>query len=192
MRLLAAWVQEPGGGGTRAVTRDDLPLIGRLHEAEFLNTYASAEQLIDGALAGTHVVLVAARTGGGVAGYAAGQVHSDGEGFIDFVAVAPEARGGGIGCRLVTTLTRLLHGRSPLERLALLVQDHRTAARALYERLGFRSEGPSWRTGRGAPDATQPRLRPRRRANPLPAQLVSRSWQKASGRSWCWSKPSSR
>jgi ribosomal protein S18 acetylase RimI-like enzyme len=76
----------------------------------------------------------------------------DGEGYLDFLAVHPAARGAGLGRRLVVAIGRQLIDRSPLGRMALTVQDHRAPARALYERLGFRSDGAlvayrSWTAG---------------------------------------------
>jgi len=115
--------------------------MARLHDVEFPDTYASVPQLVDGHLDGSRVVLVAEDGHGGVAGYTAGEVHGDGEGFIDFVAVDPAARGAGVGRQLVVAITRQLLDRSPLGRVSLTVQGHRTPARALYERLGFRPDG---------------------------------------------------
>src|SRR3712207_7721156 len=50
-----------------------------------------------------------------------------GEGFIDFVAVEPAARGGGVGRQLVMALARQLVARAPKGQVALTVQDHREA-----------------------------------------------------------------
>jgi ribosomal protein S18 acetylase RimI-like enzyme len=136
----------PGERGLRGAMPDDVAAIEPLHDAEFPGTYASARQLVDGGLDGSLVVLVAevpdASGPGGVrvAGYAAGRVHEDGEGFIDFVVVEEAARGAGVGRRLVTAVTRRLLARSPRGRVALTVQDHRAPARALYRRLGFRPD----------------------------------------------------
>jgi ribosomal protein S18 acetylase RimI-like enzyme len=140
--VVAAW---PGGDGQTAALRaaapDDIGAIAAWHDAEFPDTYASATQLVDGQLDGSRVVLVADDGHGGVAGYAAGEVHDDGEGFIDFVVVDPATRGTGVGRQLVVAITRRLLDRSLLGRVGLTVQDHRTPARNLYERLGFRPDG---------------------------------------------------
>ena len=61
-----------------------------------------------------------------------------GENPIALVAVRDDARGGGVGLRLVTALTRELLAAGCSGRVALTVQDGRAAARRLYERLGFR------------------------------------------------------
>jgi ribosomal protein S18 acetylase RimI-like enzyme len=87
------------------------------------------------------VTLVSTKPGAGIVAYAAGQVHGDGEGFIDFVAVDPAWHRQGLGRQLVMTVARTLLMRSTRQRVSLGVQDHRTAARSLYAQLGFRSDG---------------------------------------------------
>jgi hypothetical protein len=47
----------------------------------------------------------------------------------------------GVVLRVVVAITRQLLDRSMLGRVRLTVQDHRTPARTLYERLGFRPDG---------------------------------------------------
>jgi ribosomal protein S18 acetylase RimI-like enzyme len=125
-------------GQLRGVVADDLGLIAPLHELEFPNTYFSARQLVERAATGEHVVLVATTTDGHFAGYAAGRVQPDGIGYIDFVAVEPDARGAGAGRRLVDGLVRRLLPDAPKAEVHLTVQEHRAPARALYTALGFR------------------------------------------------------
>lgn len=120
----------------RPAVPGDIDAITLLHEAEFPGTFASAAQLVEG----TRTTIVA-DDAGRLVGYAAGEVHEDGEGFLDFLAVDPAARRTGLGRRLVIAITRTLLAESPLQRVALTVQDHRAPARALYERLGFRPDG---------------------------------------------------
>jgi ribosomal protein S18 acetylase RimI-like enzyme len=140
--VVAAW--PPGDGGQAASLRgagaDDVAAIAALHDVEFPDNHTSATQLVDGEQDGSRIVLVADNRHGGVVGYIAGDVHNDGGGFIDFVAVDGASRGAGIGRQLVMAATRRLLDRSPLRRVGLTVQDHRVPARTLYEQLGFRSE----------------------------------------------------
>jgi GNAT superfamily N-acetyltransferase len=146
--VVATW---PGGdlqpAALRAAARDDIGTIAALHDAEFPDTYASATQLVDGQLDGSRVVLVADDGHGGVAGYAAGEVHDDGEGFIDFVAVDPASRATGVGRQLVVAITRQLLDRSMHGRVRLTVQDHRTPART------FTNDSASGPTERSSPTA---------------------------------------
>ena len=66
-------------------------------------------------------------------------MQPDGEGYIDFVAVDPAARGAGAGRRLVTELAGdLLPTSTTGDACTSTVQDHRAPARALYAALGFR------------------------------------------------------
>lgn len=137
--VVAGW--PPADAALRPAGPADVDAIAALHDVEFPSTYASAAQLVEGGLDGSRVVLVADDGHGGVAGYAAGEVRPDGEGYVDFVVVAPAGRRTGVGRRLVVALTRELLARAPLDRVCLTVQDHRAPARAMYRRLGFRSEG---------------------------------------------------
>lgn len=136
---VAAWPLDERG--LRPAASGDAEAIAVLHDAEFPDTYASAAQLVEGQLDGSRLVLVAVDDAGRVLGYAAGAVHDDGEGYVDFVVVDPAAYRTGIGKRLVTSLTRQLLDRSPLGRVALTVQERRAPARALYAHLGFRPDG---------------------------------------------------
>ena len=70
-------------------------------------------------------------------GYAAGRVQADGEGYLDFIAVADAARGRGAGRDLMVAVCRPVVAASTTGKLHLTVQDHRTPARRLYESLGF-------------------------------------------------------
>lgn len=141
--VVAGWPDDDVSLPIRDARPEDLPAIQPLHDEEFPDTYASAEQLLAGVSDGSRVVLVVpAPEGddGGVLGYAAGRVHADGEGFIDFVAVRPGVRGSGVGVRLVTALTRELLAASTAGQVSLTVQERRADARRLYERLGFRTD----------------------------------------------------
>lgn len=133
-----ALVGAGGSDGVRTVTGADLPSIDPLHEAEFPATYFSAAQLVERATSGEQVVLVAEGVDGAFAGYIAGRVQPDGEGYIDFVAVDPASRGTGVGRRLITGLVRRVLPATTTGRVSLTVQEHRAPARALYESLGFR------------------------------------------------------
>jgi ribosomal protein S18 acetylase RimI-like enzyme len=134
---IEGWRDPPAHDDLRAAGEDDLDFIRPLHDAEFPDTYASADQLlgVDGG-DDAWVVLVDE----GLAGYAAGKVQPDGEGYIDFVAVHPDARGRGVGRHLVVALSRDLLAACRSGRVNLTVAERRTDARALYERLGFRAD----------------------------------------------------
>jgi ribosomal protein S18 acetylase RimI-like enzyme len=121
----------------RAGTAADAELIRDLHDQEFPASYAAPEQLLPEPPDGRYRVLLAEEAGR-LLGYAAGRVQADGEGYVDFVAVADAARGRGLGRDLVVALGRALLADATTGQLHLTVQDHRTPARRLYESLGFR------------------------------------------------------
>jgi ribosomal protein S18 acetylase RimI-like enzyme len=153
----ASWPIRELRAAVRSADVDDEAAIAELHDAEFPDTYATAAQLIAGALDGSRIVLVAPAAGA-IVGYAAGEIRADGEGWIDFVAVRPGDRGTGYGRSLVMALAGDLLDASPLDKVSLTVQEHRTGARALYESLGFRLDASivgyrSWRSGSADIDA---------------------------------------
>lgn len=134
----SGWPADDRAGTPRTAGEADLPAIAALHDGEFPATYLTAAQLLERAGTGEALVLVAEGPDGEVAGYAAGNVQPDGDGYIDFLAVDVAARGGGIGRRLVLALGRRLLVASSSRRVHLTVHEHRTPARALYASLGFR------------------------------------------------------
>lgn len=64
--------------------------------------------------------------------------HAPLEGFVDYLAVKPSARGRGVGARLLGTALRWAFEDRGLPQMALTVSDWRDDARRLYERAGFR------------------------------------------------------
>jgi ribosomal protein S18 acetylase RimI-like enzyme len=116
----------------RAAVADDLDVIQPLHDAEFPNTHTPAVRMIS-----EFATIVATADDGTVSGYAAGRIQPDGEGYIDYVGVVPAARGQGIGRLLITALAPELLDAASKKQVALVVNDDRVAARALYASLGF-------------------------------------------------------
>lgn len=148
----SSWLPSSTELAIRPAAVGDATAIERLHRAEFPDTYASADRLVVDAVVGERTTLVAERDGS-IAGYASGTVHEDGEGYLDYLAVDPGARRGGVGEALLLAIVPALLGASPKGQVALTVQGGRAGARALYERLGFRSDGvivgyrtPAWET----------------------------------------------
>jgi ribosomal protein S18 acetylase RimI-like enzyme len=88
------------------------------------------------------VHLLAVDGGGPALGMASGRVDPDppGTGHLLGMWVAPEARGRGVGVRLIEEVAGWAVGVG-LTHLILWVTDPNLAARALYERSGFRATG---------------------------------------------------
>lgn len=108
--------------------------VAALHDRLFPATHTPGAALVRSA--GPRLVFV---KDGAVAGYVAAEVHSDGTGYIDYLGVAPNARRQGVGRKLVMDATTLLL-RSGVRSVHLTVRERNTAARALYESLGFTHE----------------------------------------------------
>lgn len=126
----------------RVSRSDDVAAIEPLHDAEFPDTYATARQLVEeGGAGGERITLVVADDSRFL-GYASGRVQADGAGYLDFIAVAAEARGTGAGLGLLVTVCRAIMAAAPQRNVNLTVQaiSQRDAATALYRRLGFELE----------------------------------------------------
>jgi ribosomal protein S18 acetylase RimI-like enzyme len=121
----------------RPARQDDFEQIDPLHEAEFPNTYLSTRQMLADAASGELIVAVSEADDGRFLGYASGQVKPDGTGYLDFLAITPDARGTGAGLGLLTTISRRIIEASPQRDVNLTVQHHRAPAIALYRGLGF-------------------------------------------------------
>ncbi|MBM7813365.1 GNAT family N-acetyltransferase [Saccharothrix algeriensis] len=109
--------------------------VAVLHERCFPKTYLSGRKLVDGD--GKHTVVVA-MDGDRVLGYAAGKAEP-GEYYVDFVAVEPDVRGGGVGAALVTELVWKLAercGARPQAAASILAGN--ASSQRMFDRLGFR------------------------------------------------------
>jgi ribosomal protein S18 acetylase RimI-like enzyme len=110
--------------------------VGGLHQAEFPGGYATADALFAPPAADrfTRIALV----GGSPAGYV--HAHFDAqwqEGYVDFLAVAPWARGRGLGRALLQAATDWSFRPMRARAVTLTVRADREAARALYLSAGF-------------------------------------------------------
>ena len=115
---------------------DDEGAFVELHERLFPATYYSGSQLVH-QHARREAIVLALVEHGVLTGYAAGRIHATGEGYVDFVGVAEDARGEGRGRRLVTSICRRLLDEAPVSKISLTVYEDNVAALALYDRLGF-------------------------------------------------------
>jgi ribosomal protein S18 acetylase RimI-like enzyme len=119
----------------RRMAPSDVGLVEPLHAAEFAEAHATARQLLT-----RHLTMVADGPAGQLLGYAAGMIQDDGQAYVDFTAVDPQARRRGLGRRLVTALVRELLATSSPDLVHLTVRQSRTAAQALYLSLGMRQD----------------------------------------------------
>jgi ribosomal protein S18 acetylase RimI-like enzyme len=133
----------PNGDSTLTVTELTTPpsdsvlsaALIRLHERSFPNTYLSAAALLAG---DTDRCVVVATDAGRLVGYAVGSIQPE-DYFVDFVAVATDSRGRGIGGALITTLVQRLAGRHGARRSAFAcVAGGNAPSRRMLHKAGFR------------------------------------------------------
>jgi ribosomal protein S18 acetylase RimI-like enzyme len=136
LSLPAAGIDRLPAVGAAAISPEHREAFLELHTELFPDTYYSGSQLLEQAGSEQAIVLgfVSDRE---LVGYAAGRIDEGGDGYIDFVGVAPTRRREGHGRTLVAGLSRALRERQPISRVGLTVGDENAAALALYDALGF-------------------------------------------------------
>ena len=132
----------------RPATKDDLPIVSRLHHRLFPSPYigdADLDRAVEGD--GACALFVVCGDEGKVEGYLYVQDNpSEQEAYVDYLGVAESHRGQGLGRALLNAAAQwgALHGR---RHLALTVREDRSSALNLYRRAGFVeiSAGRHWR-----------------------------------------------
>ena len=132
-RIVVA-LADPRGAEARGLLAQHHALMEELFQARE-NHHLAAE-----ALAVPDIRFVLAWLGGRPAGCAALAIR-DGYGEVKSMFVAPEARGTGLGARLLGEVMALARTEG-LPRVLLETGDALHAARRLYERAGFHERGP--------------------------------------------------
>ncbi len=127
-------VTAPGQDAVRPMEPRDRDRVMALHASAFPGTHTPPAMLV----AADKPRLVVERNGE-VVGYAAVEMHNDGSGYLDFLAVDGSARRTGLGSALVAASTDLLFDLGAT-RVHLTVREANVAARRLYTRLGFVEE----------------------------------------------------
>lgn len=121
--------------------------VAALHDVVFAGTHLTGRDIDKG----ERRIVLAARDGGTnrFLGYVAAEAEADGSGYIDFIAVAPDAQGAGVGAALVEAACDALHAAHGCDTVNLTVRESNAAARALYAKLGFTEERliRPWRIG---------------------------------------------
>lgn len=130
----------------RPATTDDLAAVEQIHDEAFPGTYATARRL----LAEEDRTTIVLEREGRVVGYASAELQADGEGYLDFIALEPAARGQGLAKALLAQIGREILGSSPAATVNLTVREDNPAAVAMYESFGFvrDAELVGYRSGR--------------------------------------------
>ena len=109
---------------------------GALHESLFPDSYLTGDGLAE-KRSGPNRVFVETN-GGAVLGYIVAECfEEDGEGYVHFIGVGPEARRAGVGRRLLEAALAWLFEEKGAPRTSLVVRGELTGAQALYEGAGF-------------------------------------------------------
>lgn len=137
----AAEAYQPTQSAPQAVVRlmsaQDLEAFAALHDSVFPTTFFSGAQ-IAAQIDEQHRVWVA-ELNGRVQGYLYGVVEPwAADGYVEFLGVAPEARGKGLGSALLQTALDWFFQSMGVATAGLTVDDLNSTARGLYERCGFR------------------------------------------------------
>lgn len=106
-----------------------------LHEKTFPDAYYTGQQIIDQLGDGNRIFIVTENDS--LLGYLYTKIDTGGQGYIDFVSVAEEARRKGIGKRLVITATRWLLSFESANEVNLSVSSKNRAAIELYFSIGY-------------------------------------------------------
>ncbi|HUN21996.1 MAG TPA: N-acetyltransferase [Anaerolineales bacterium] len=124
----------------------------QLHDQIFPQVYISGHAILT-QLDDTHRIELALQTGQ-VVGYCYHTADFNAqEGYIEYLGVAPAARGQGWGQKLLSSALNLHFNHFGLEQTSLTVDEENSNAQSLYERVGFRLEtsGVNWRKELGEP-----------------------------------------
>ncbi len=106
-----------------------------MHNSIFPNTYYTGQELVD-QLDEQHKAFVITE-GDQLQGYIFAKLDNGGEGYIEFLGVAEDARGKGLGTRLIATATRWLMDFPQAQTVDLTVNDDNEKAIRLYKHIGF-------------------------------------------------------
>jgi ribosomal protein S18 acetylase RimI-like enzyme len=121
----------------------------RLHDTVFPDTYETGESIV-AKLDDDHTVFVHTE-GADVVGYIYVAIEDGtGEGYVEFLGVGADARRRGVGRGLLLTALKWWFEEKGVSEVGLTVSDEDTAARALYESVGFglRTTGVNFRMTR--------------------------------------------
>ena len=142
-RSAGGWPEAPAT--VRPAVDGDLEAVTVIHDEAFPGTYATARRLLSDP---ERVTLVLTEHPGGdgfadgatVLGYASAEIQADGDGYLDFIALSPPARGRGLGAGLLSAIGRAVLAAAPNGCVNLTVKESNTPAVRLYERFGYARE----------------------------------------------------
>ena len=146
-RSAAGWPDAPAT--VRPAAEGDLEAVTVIHDEAFPGTYATARRLLSDPERVSLVLTEHTNGTGAVLGYASAEIQADGDGYLDFIALSPQARGRGLGAGLLSAIGRAVLAAAPNGCVNLTVKESNTPAVRLYERFGYAREAElvGYRTG---------------------------------------------
>lgn len=137
LQLDRAWVDLAGLSVMGAsLDETDYSAFVYLHNSLFPGTYYSGEEILN--RLEKHSQVYVYKEGGLLVGYCYAELTPQlGEGSIEFIGVAPEFRGRGIGFRLMGEIIQWMFGFRDVHRIELTVEASNKAAIQLYRKIGF-------------------------------------------------------
>ena len=127
----------PASVTIQPMRREDIDAVREIDRLSFPSSWSAESYLRD--LRNRSSYYIVARADGEVIGYAGMWLIAD-EAHISALAVRPDRRRCGLGQRLLIHLMEVAQERGAAE-ITLEVREANLAARALYEKFGFRSKG---------------------------------------------------
>lgn len=113
--------------------------LTQLHDELFPNTYMTAQEMLD-QQDEQHTVLVVCADDQ-LLGYVCGRAEPEaGEGFIEYIGVAPHTQRRGIGKQLLQAILHWMFNLPTIQRTDLVVSTTNEAAIGLYRATGFTTE----------------------------------------------------
>ena len=107
-----------------------------LHSLSFPNTYYNSEEILARVSNDNRLIII--QHNNELKGYVYVEANSlQGEGAIEYIAVAPESRGQGIAKKLMKDALNHLFSYASIEEITLSVEANNKAAIALYKASGF-------------------------------------------------------
>lgn len=137
LKLTKATFQPAEAMQSEPYSEQDFAQFEAIHSQEFPNTYYSAKTIVDKLHNSAHQ-LVILKENYKVQGYAHFETDDEQQStHLEFIAIAPEYRGQGLGKQLLNEALTLIFANAAITQVTLTVNNTNTEANRLYYQTGF-------------------------------------------------------